>query len=131
MKCDCKEYAPSVLRLALGLVFIIPGLQKLANPAMIAAMLQGMGFPAPTLLGWLVLLAEIIFGVAVLVGWKVKKTVWPLVVILAVALISVHIPAWMAAKPMALIGVLFHLLGIAALVSLYLSGPGAKSINKN
>ena len=131
MKCDCKEYAPSVLRLALGLVFIIPGLQKLANPAMIAGMLQGMGFPAPTLLGWLVLLAEIIFGVAVLVGWKVKKTVWPLVVILAVALISVHIPAWMAAKPMALIGVLFHLLGIAALVSLYLSGPGAKSINKN
>lgn len=131
MKCDCKEYAPSVLRLALGLVFIIPGLQKLANPAMIAGMLQGMGFPAPTLLGWLVLLAEIIFGVAVLVGWKVKKTVWPLVVILAVALISVHIPAWMAANPMALIGVLFHLLGIAALVSLYLSGPGAKSINKN
>ncbi len=122
-----KEYAPTVLRVGLGLLFIIPGLAKLMNPGMIIGMLEGMGMPAPALLGWIVLLAEIGFGAAVLFGYKLQQAVWPLVVILAVALFMVHVPNLIAKVPMAMPMVLFHVLGITALWSLYLSGPGAKA----
>lgn len=131
-KCNdkCAAYAPSVLRLALGLLFVIPGLQKLADPAGIAGMLGELGFPAPAFLGWVLLLSEIVFGAAVLAGWKLKHTVWPLVVITVVAMFTVHFPAWFAQKPMALISVLFHILAVAALVSLYFSGAGAYAVKE-
>ena len=125
---ECKEYAPSILRLVLGPLFIIPGIMKLTNPSMIIGMLGGLGFPAPTFWGWLVLLSEIIFGAAVLVGWKVKYTVWPLVAVLAVATAFVHIPA-MATNPAGLVNVLFHLLGIAALINLHLTGSGKYAVS--
>jgi len=127
--CDhCGQYGPSVLRFALGPLFIIPGVMKFMNPGMIIGMLGQLGFPAPTFLGWLLLLSEIIFGAAVLVGWKVKYTVWPLVAVLAVATAFVHIPA-MATNPAGLVNVLFHLLGIAALINLHLTGSGKYAVS--
>lgn len=128
-RTECKEYGPSVLRLVLGPLFVIPGIMKLTNPGMIIGMLGGMGFPGATFWGWLLLLSEIVFGAAVFVGWRVKYTVWPLVVVLVVATALVHIPA-MAGNPMGLINVLFHLLGIAALLSLNLTGPGAHAVSE-
>ncbi|MBI1969648.1 DoxX family protein [Candidatus Woesearchaeota archaeon] len=123
-----EVYSPAVLRLILGPLFIVPGISKLLNPGMIIGMLGGMGFPGASFFGWLLLLSEIIFGLCVLLGWKVKYTVWPLVVVLLVATIMVHIPA-MVGNPMGAITVLFHLLGIAALVSVFLTGAGALSID--
>ena len=63
-----SHYGPTLLRVVLGLLFIIPGLGKLVNPAMIIGMLGQLGFPAATLLGWVLLLSEIVFGAAVLTG---------------------------------------------------------------
>ena len=123
-----ENYGPFVLRLGLGILFFIPGLQKLANPGMIIGMLDGMGVPLATLMGWVLLLSEIVFGGSVLAGYKLKVTVWPLVVIMTVALFAVHVPAWMSGAPMALISVLFHLLGIAGLVSLYYNGAGSLAV---
>ena len=123
-----ENYGSFILRLGLGILFFIPGLQKLANPGMIIGMLGGMGIPLAALMGWLVILSEIVFGATILAGYKLKVTVWPLVVILIVALITVHIPAWISGAPMALISVLFHLLAIARLVSLYYSGAGAYAV---
>lgn len=125
-----SSYAPSILRLFLGMLFIIPGFQKLANPSMIIGMLGGLGFPAPNLFGWLLLLSEIGFGTLILIGWKLNYTVWPLVTILGVATMTVHIPAFFEAAPMALITVILHLLAIAALINLYLSGPGAFAVKR-
>jgi putative oxidoreductase len=125
-----KEYAPTILRVVLGALFIIPGLQKLMNPAMIIGMLGGLGIPASALLGWVLILSEIGFGTAVLTGWKLDKTVWPLIIILLVATVKVHIPAFFSQTPMALISVLFHLTAIGALISLYFSGPGEKAVKQ-
>ena len=131
MKCEtkCAEYGPTILRLVLGLLFILPGFNKLMNPGMIIGMLGELGFPATSFFGWILILSEILFGISVLIGWKVKYTVWPLVIILAVATITVGLPA-LGSSPMAMINVIFHVLGIAALVSLYLSGPGAYAVEK-
>jgi len=130
MNEHCKQYGPSLLRLTLGPLFIIPGVMKLMNPSMIVGMLGQMGFPAPTFFGWLLLVSEIFFGASVLAGWKIKFTVWPLVIVLFVATITVHIPS-MATNPMGLIDVLFRLLGIAALVSLVFTGQGAVAVQED
>lgn len=117
-----------VLRILLGLLFIIPGLGKLMDPAGIIGMLGGLGFPLPVFFGWLLLLSEIVFGLAVLVGYKVKWTAWPLVAVLAVATIIVHLPT--LGTPMGPITVLFHLIGIAGLIVLASEGPGAWAVSK-
>lgn len=122
-----KNYAATGLRVFVGLLFIIPGANKLMNPAMITGMLGGLGFPAAGFFAWVLLLSEISFGAAVLLGWKLEYTVWPLVAVLGVAVLTVHIPA-LGSSPMATVTVLWHLMGLSALVSLFLSGPGEHAV---
>src|SRR3989338_3644562 len=129
MKYTYHEYGPVVLRAALGLLFLIPGLQKLMNPGLIIGALQAMGFPAVTLLGWLVIIAELVCGTALILGWKTQFTVLPLVVILVVATVMVYVPA-LGSNPMAMGNVLFHILGLAGLVSIFLTGPGASALGE-
>ena len=125
----CCGFGASVLRLVLGPLFVIPGVSKLMNPGMIIGMLGSLGFPAPVFWGWLLLLSEIIFGASVFLGFKVKYAVWPLVVVLLVATVTVYLPK-LATDPTAIVNVLFHLLGIASLVSVFLTGAGAWAVDK-
>ena len=118
------EWGPLVLRVFTGLLFFIPGLMKLLNPSMIIGLLGNLGFPVAAFFGWLVLISELLFGGLVILGWKLRYTVWPLVVILGVATLTVVLPS-MSSGPADL---LFHLLGIAALVSLFFSGAGRFSL---
>jgi putative oxidoreductase len=126
-KCDCAQYAPTVLRVFLGLLFLIPGLSKLFNPSGIIGMLGGLGFPAASLFGWIVILVEVFFGLAILLGYRLKQTVWPLVIVMLVAMITVTIPSWLK-NPASAGSLLFHLLAIGGLVSLYFSGAGKYAI---
>jgi len=126
--CKCEDYAPTVLRIFLGLLFLAPGLMKLMNPDSIIGMLGGMGFPLAALFGWIVIISEVLGGLALILGYKVKWAVWPLVIVLLVATITVAIPGLSA--PMGAIGLLWHILGIAGLISVFLSGAGALSLEK-
>ena len=123
-----KGYGLAIIRMALGLLFIIPGIMKLLDPSGIIGLLGGLGFPAAGFFGWILILSEIFFGAALLVGWKVKMTVWPLILILLVALLTVTIPG--IGQPMGVIKVLFHILGIAGLVGIYLDGSGKCTVCK-
>ena len=124
-----SEHGLALLRLCLAILFILPGLQKLSNPSMIIGVLGILGFGATVFFGWLLLLSEIVFGVAVLVGYKLKYTVWPLFVIMLVAIITVVVPA-MKGNPLAVPSLLFHILAMGGLVTLSLTGPGAYSVEK-
>src|SRR3989344_1545183 len=92
MESKNSKYGPTLLRVFIGVLFIIQGYIKLRNPAGPTGMLTNLGFPAPVFFAWLLLLSELIFGIAVLVGWKVKYTVWPLVIVMLVATWTVVIP---------------------------------------
>ena len=81
---DAKNYGPTFLRLGLGILFIFMGLGKLQNPAGITGMLANIGFPAAVFWAWLLLLSEIIFGAAILIGFKVKFTTIPLIIIIII-----------------------------------------------
>ena len=44
------KYGPTILRIFLGFLFLVPGISKLMNPSGIISMLTGLGFPMATLL---------------------------------------------------------------------------------
>ncbi len=121
-----------LLRLTLGILFTGAGLMKIMNPGMIVGMLSQMGFPTATFFGWLLILSEVIFGIAVLVGFRTRLTVWPLIIVLVVAVFTVHLPAWMngSAGPMGFINFMWHLVGIAGLIAVGISGPGDFAVSK-
>ena len=123
-----EKYGPLLLRIGIALLFIPIGIGKLMNPSGIQGLLGTIGFKASlaVFFGWIVLLSEIIFGISVLLGWKVKYTIWPLVIILLVALFAVTIPIAGFLNPNSL----FHILGILALLALFFKGPGAMALSK-
>jgi len=122
-------YSLTILRVLIGILFLFTGVMKLINPAGPTAMLTGLGFPVPQIFAWILLLSEIIFGILVLVGFKTKYTVWPLVIILIVATVLVAYKGTIN-NPMGWVNVLFHLIGIAALYVIFVEGPGALAISK-
>src|SRR5690349_8336952 len=79
-------------RVLLGLLVLIPGLLKLWNLFsagssgwFVPGFLAQLGFPAPTFFAWILMLCEIVFGIAILTNWKLKYTVWPPIIIMLVA----------------------------------------------
>lgn len=122
------EIGHFVLRVSVALLFIIPGLSKLMDPSMIAGLLGQIGFPLPLLFAWIVLLSEILFGVALLIGWKTEYTAWPLLIILVVAFLTVTVPAVDMSNVGSIMSVLWHILGVGALVSIIMTGPGKYAV---
>ncbi len=78
-----------VNRILLGLLMLVPGIVKLTvfKPSGVTSMLSGMGFPLPMFFAWILILAEIVFGIAILANWKLEYTAWPPIVILLVAVV--------------------------------------------
>ncbi|MBI2106460.1 DoxX family protein [Candidatus Woesearchaeota archaeon] len=110
-----------VSRLIIGLMFLFTGITKILNPAGIIDMLSNMGFPAAAFFGWVLLLSEMIFGAAVLVGYKVKYTTIPLIIVLLVAAFMVHLPSQ---DPMAKINFFMHLAVVGGLFAIMIDGSG-------
>lgn len=85
-------------RILLGLVFLIPGLLKLflSKPSGVTGMLSGIALFAwaPAFWAWVLILAEIVFGIAILAKWKMNYTVWPPIVIMLVAAFTISWGNW-------------------------------------
>jgi putative oxidoreductase len=124
-----NPYIPTAYRVVLGAMFIAAGLVKYfkATPAGVAGFFGSLGIPMPEVMAWVVLLSEIVFGACVLLGFRLKYTVWPLVVIMAVALLLTTLRGLTAGNTS---GFFFHLLAIVALVDLAARGPGKYAVDK-
>ena len=87
------RWSPIPLRLIVGYGFMQHGFAKLSKgPDTFAAILQGMGVPAPHLMAWLTILTELVGGLAVLLGAFVTIASVPMTAVLLVALFKVHLP---------------------------------------
>jgi uncharacterized membrane protein YphA (DoxX/SURF4 family) len=95
MNEDMKKYAMMANWILLGLLMLIPGIMKIfiMGPDAVTGMLSGIALFAwaPAFWAWVLILSEIVFGVAILAKWKLKYTVIPPMVILAVAAFTVNI----------------------------------------
>jgi uncharacterized membrane protein YphA (DoxX/SURF4 family) len=80
----------------LGLLMLIPGLLKLfvMKPSAITGMLDGLGFPAAAFFAWVLIIAEIGTGIAILAKWQLKTVVYIPAIILLVAAFTANWGSW-------------------------------------
>ena len=123
------------LRLIVGYGFMIHGYSKLANgPDRFIAALQALHVPAPTVMGWLTIVFELVGGAAILTGAFITMTSIPLAAILLVAMFTVHLPYGFSSIKLRGVtaagpqfgppGYEIDLLLLACLATLVISGPG-------
>jgi len=81
------------LRLIVGLGFLEHGYAKLSRGADgFIAILHAIGMPFAELLGWVTILVEIVGGLFILFGAFVLVAALPMIVVLLVAIVTVHLP---------------------------------------
>src|SRR5262245_59869757 len=133
-------YAAIPLRLIVGCGFLAHGLTKsYRGPEAFAAILHAIGVPSPQLMAWLTIATEVLSGIAFLIGGFVSLVSIPSVVLLVVAIFTVHLPYGFSS--IKLLGVSngsaqfgppgyeCNLLYIACIVALALMGPTPWSVD--
>jgi putative oxidoreductase len=137
-----KQWAPVLLRLMLGVGFFYHGWLKVFTPGghqAFAGWLGGIGVPAPEITAWLVALAEVIGGLALISGAFVAIASVVLIGDMVVAMFTVHLPHgfnFINITGMGKQGPVFgmpgaevNLLYIAGLLALAIGGAGAWSLD--
>jgi len=113
--------------------------QAVQGPDSFAAILQGMGVPAPHLMAWLTILTELLGGPAILLGAFVTIVSVPMTAVLLVAMFKVHLQyGFSSIKLLAVtatgakfgpVGYEITLLYIACLGALVIGGAGPFAID--
>lgn len=130
------------LRLIVGYGFMEHGIAKLARgPESFAVILNALHLPTAALLAWATIFIELIGGLAVLVGAFVPLVSVPMVIVLLVAIITVHLPNGFSSIKLEAVtrtgahfgqpGYETDLLYLACLVALVLGGNGPFALDAN
>jgi putative oxidoreductase len=134
------RWAPVLLRLIVGFGFVSHGFAKLARgPGNFAHILAALGIPFPALLSWATILVEILGGAAFLLGGLVTLAGIPSLVVLSVAIVTVHLPNGFSSIKLQSVdaagahfgqpGYETDLLYIACILALMLCGAGPLSVD--
>ena len=134
------RYSAWPLRLIVGYGFLQHGMAKWAKgPDTFAAILHAIGVPAPHLMAWLTIGTEIFGGIAILLGAFMWLVSVPTVILLVVAIVTVHLPYGFSSIKLVSVaagraqfgppGYECDLLYIVCIVALVLSGPSPWSID--
>ena len=141
LRARFAPYAVIPLRLIVGYGFLAHGLAKWSKgPEVFAGILHAMGVPLPHVMAWVTIATEIVCGVAFLIGAFVPLVSIPAIILLAVAIFTVHLPYGFSSIKLLSVnngraqfgppGYECDLLYIACIVALALIGPTPCSIDK-
>jgi len=87
-----RDWAPLPLRVVIGFGFMAHGWAKLSRgPDKFAAVLTWVRLPFPHFMAWLTTLTELVTGFAMFIGAFVALASIPMIVILLVAMFTVHL----------------------------------------
>ena len=136
-----QRWVPLPLRIVMGYGFVVHGWAKLSRgPAGFARLLEHIGAPLPEVTARVSILIEIFGGVAILAGAFVAVVSVPLIVMMLVAMFTVHLRyGFSAIDTIGLTadgpqfgppGYEVNLLYIAGLLALMLGGAGPFSIDR-
>ena len=129
------------LRLIVGYGSMEHGYAKLARgPDDFANILHALGIPAATLLSWATVLIELLGGLAVLVGAFIPLASVPMMIVLLVAIFTVHLPNGFSSIKLQTVtaagahfgqpGYETDLLYLAGLAALVLGGSGPFALDR-
>jgi putative oxidoreductase len=140
VRAQFTPYAAIPLRLIVGYGFLAHGFAKWhRGPDSFAAILRAIGVPSPQLMAWLTITTEILNGIAILIGAFVALVSIPAIILLAVAVFTVHLPyGFISIKLLSFSdgraqfgppGYECDLLYIACILALVLIGPSPWSVD--
>ena len=141
VRAKLAPYAAIPLRLIVGYGFLAHGLTKwFKGPETFAGILHATGVPLPHVMAWITIVTEIVAGMAFLVGALVPLVSIPAIILLAVAISTVHLPYGFSSIKLISVnngraqfgppGYECDLLYIACIVALVLIGPTPWSIDR-
>jgi putative oxidoreductase len=134
-------YAAIPLRLIVGYGFLAHGLAKWSKgPEVFVSILHATGVPLPHVMAWVTIATEIVCGIAFLIGAFVYLVSIPAIILLGVAIFTVHLPYGFSSIKLVSVnngraqfgppGYECDLLYIACIVALALIGPTPWSVDK-
>src|SRR6201996_4062120 len=140
LNLPCDWYAIP-LRLIVGYGFMEHGYAKLARgPDSFVHILAALGVPMPELAAWATILVELLGGLAVLLGALIPLASIPMIVVLLVAIVTVHLPNGFSSIKLQSVtadgahfgqpGYETDLLYIAALIALFVGGSGPLALDR-
>jgi putative oxidoreductase len=140
-KAFWNEWVPVPIRLIIGFGFMAHGWAKLSRgPSGFAKLLAQIGAPLPEATAWASTFVELLGGLAVFVGAFVEVVSIPLIIMMLVAMFTVHLKyGFSSINTIGLTaegpkfsppGYEVNLLYIAGLISLILGGAGALSVDR-
>ena len=135
-----KTFAPLPIRLVIGYGFLAHGIAKIERgPHHFASILHALGVPFPESLAWLTIGVEVFGGLMMIVGVLIPLIALPMLVILAVALVTVHAQFGFSSIKLLDVtptgprfgppGMETDLLYVAGLAALILAGPGPLAVD--
>lgn len=130
-----RDYGLTILRVIVGITYVMHSYLSLFRftPAGTAAFLASVGLPAPALMAWIFILVHGLGGILLILGLWTRWAAAANAVIMAGALVTVHLPQGFPLKVMKtgfVGGFEFVLLLFAASLALVLTGGGALSVKK-
>ncbi len=122
-----QSWGLAVLRVILGVVFLMHGGQKLFIWGFhgVAGFLGGLGIPFPAFSGVVLTVVELLGGVALVLGLLTRWAALLLAIDMLVAILAFHLKHGFFMPA----GVEYPLMLLTANVTLLLSGPGAASVD--
>lgn len=126
---DAQRLGLTILRAAVGTVFLVHGLQKLFLMGFggVSGMMEGFGLPAPGLAAVIVTLVELLGGLALVLGFFTRIAAILLALDMLVASLVVHLPNGFSVQNG---GYEFTAVLMAASVALAVAGPGAAALDR-
>lgn len=135
------QWWPIPLRLLVGYGFVEHGYAKLARgPEHFTGVLHALGMPFAAFLSWATILTELFGGLAVLAGAFIPLAAIPMAAVLAVAIVTVHLPNGFSSIKLQSVdatgahfgqpGYETDLLYLAGLASLVLGGSGPLALDR-
>lgn len=122
-----SEWAPTFLRLAMGLIFIAHGRPKLFGGLHnVEGMLAGLGFPIPFVFAIILAVVEFVGGICILIGLFTRYAAALIFINMAVAILKVHLPHGLTGPG----GYEFPLSLLVGAMALMLLGSGKASVEK-
>ena len=132
------EWTPTLLRFALGVIFIVNGAGKVLNigPEAVgvdgfAGFLASLSVPAPMLFAWVIGILELVGGLMLVLGVFTRTIAVLMTINMLVALVVVHAPyGFDITNGNGSGGIEYALLLVFASAALVFSGPGRLSLER-
>jgi uncharacterized membrane protein YphA (DoxX/SURF4 family) len=129
---DQRDFALFIIRIVIGVIFLLHGIQKLQGGVDgVAGFLGSLGLPAPVFFAWILTLVETLGGIALILGLFTELAAILLGIVMIVAIWKVKSAVGIIAPGGATppTGMELDLALLAGLASLLLQGAGRFSVD--